>query len=92
VPGLVQRAPGCPYKTTVILEAATACSLGDVSAYAVRSASNLPSDGQLGKMIPTNYNSPNFVSQLFCQLIHVKILEIRSRHVHFTRKQLTTDN
>jgi len=43
-------------------------------------------------MIPTNYNSPNFVSQLFCQLINVKILEIRSRHVHFTRKQLTTDN
>src|SRR5690349_10603778 len=72
----IERAASNSHETSIILKAATSCSFSDIRPNAIRGADRVFAHGVLGKDRPSENNLPNFVGQLFGQLIHPEILKV----------------
>jgi len=60
--GFVQRTSRNLHKTLIVLEIMAARPFGNVRTYAVGTAHDLFADRILGKRVPSEHDSPNFIS------------------------------
>src|SRR5579862_8839923 len=76
----VQRSSRSLHKTPVVLETVAARSFGNIRANTIGRSHYLPADRVPGKHVPAKNDFPDFVCQLFSQLVNPKIFKIRSTH------------
>lgn len=76
----VKRSSGHAHEPSVILITPPSSPFCDVGTDAIRSPQHLLPDSVSGKKMPLTSQFPQTVSQLFCKLVYLKVLEVASTH------------